>query len=242
MCVETEDDLAELDPVPVDQRTLPVNARQLLVVHYYRVGLRKIRDRPMAIGVGEPRVTATHRARLQSHVLRRSRRISPENQLGWLAGRPDKPYLAMAGLARENLETPRKELQDFFHRAIEPHCLRRLELVGATVVGMHSVIRARAILGRPSPLRTLRATQPWLFARRKVADQWRRRHRHLGFEGLGPPGVLGVRWNDERKTSRRRALLRSPLHDHHDRRKDDREKKYSDDGCNDDWYHGHICG
>lgn len=148
----------------------------------------------------------------------------------------------MASLAGENLETPRKELQDFFHRAIEPHRLRRLELVGATVVGMHRVIRARAIVRKPLPLGTLRAARRWLFARRKVADQCRPRERHLSFEGLGLPRVLGVRWNDERKTSRRRALLRSPLHDHHDRREDDREKKYSDNGCNDDWYHGRICG
>src|SRR3954468_11947811 len=68
MCVESQHDFAELDAVAVGELTLAVEVRQLLVVHYYRVGLRKIRDHPFSARVGESGVLTTYRARVQRHV------------------------------------------------------------------------------------------------------------------------------------------------------------------------------
>jgi hypothetical protein len=108
VCVEAEDNFAKLDAVSVDQRSLIVSVRQLLIVHDYRVGLREIRDRPASIGVREPRVLPAHSARLQSDMLRRTRGVAAEYLLGQLARCADESNLAMACLAGEHLETPRQ--------------------------------------------------------------------------------------------------------------------------------------
>src|SRR5687768_9478487 len=58
VCVESQHHFAQLDAVAIGQLTLSVEVRQLLVVHYYRVGLRKIRDHPLSARVREPGVLA----------------------------------------------------------------------------------------------------------------------------------------------------------------------------------------
>src|SRR5215207_7997922 len=56
VCVESQHDFAQLDAVAIGELTLAIEVRQLLVVHYYRVGLGKIRYRPLSARVGQPRV------------------------------------------------------------------------------------------------------------------------------------------------------------------------------------------
>src|SRR5215218_1500358 len=69
VCVESQHHFAQLDAVAIGQLTLSVEVRQLLVVHYYRVGLGKVRDHPLSARVREPSVLTTHRARVQRDVL-----------------------------------------------------------------------------------------------------------------------------------------------------------------------------
>src|SRR5919112_3752591 len=53
VCVESQHHLAQLDAVAIGELPLAVEVRQFLIVHYYRVGLRKIRDGPLSARVGE---------------------------------------------------------------------------------------------------------------------------------------------------------------------------------------------
>src|SRR5512133_2670574 len=61
LCVESQHVLAQLDAVAVGQLTLTIEVRQLLVVHYYRVSLRKIRHHPLSARVSEPSMLPAHR-------------------------------------------------------------------------------------------------------------------------------------------------------------------------------------
>jgi hypothetical protein len=97
--VESQHHFAKLDAVAVGQLTLSVEVRQLLVVHYYRVGLGKIRDRPLSARECEPGVLATHRAGVQRDVLWRPPGIPPEDQMRLLASHPDEADLLVAGVA-----------------------------------------------------------------------------------------------------------------------------------------------
>src|SRR4029079_1445569 len=121
LCVESQHDLAQLDAVAVGQLTLAIEVRQLLVVHYYRVGLRKIRDRPLSARVSEPGVLPAHRARVERHVLRRPARIAAEDQRMLLAGDADETDLLMTRVAGEHFEVPRQELHDLVCWPNETH-------------------------------------------------------------------------------------------------------------------------
>src|SRR4051812_36147932 len=102
LCVESQHDLAQLDAVAVGELTLPVEVRQLLVVHYYRVGLRKIRDHPLSARVSEPSVLATHRARVERNVLRRASGIPPQDQMRLLSGHANEPDFLLPSVAGEH--------------------------------------------------------------------------------------------------------------------------------------------
>jgi transcription initiation factor TFIID subunit TAF12 len=123
VCVEAEDYFAKFDAVSVDQRSLIVSARQLLIIHYYRVGLRKIRDRPASITIGQPRVLPAHGTRLQSDMLRRTNGVPAKDQLRQLARRADESNLPMACLAGEHFEAPWKQLKYLFGWSLKPYRL-----------------------------------------------------------------------------------------------------------------------
>jgi ribosomal protein S27AE len=97
--VEPQHHFAKLDAVAVGQLTLSVEVRQLLVVHYYRVGLGKIRDHPLSASVCEPSVLATHRARVQRDVLWRPPGIPPEDQMRLLARHANEADLLVPSIA-----------------------------------------------------------------------------------------------------------------------------------------------
>src|SRR5688500_4503282 len=104
VCVESQHDLAQLDAVAVGELTLTVEVRQFLVVQYYRVGRRKIRDRPLSARVGQPGMLPAYRARVECDVLRRPSGISPEDHLRLLPSHPDEPDLLMSGVPRKHLQ------------------------------------------------------------------------------------------------------------------------------------------
>src|SRR5829696_2906780 len=65
VCVEPQHHLAQLDAVAIGELTLAIEVRQLLVVHYYRVGLGKIRHRPFSARVGEAGMLPAYRTRVE---------------------------------------------------------------------------------------------------------------------------------------------------------------------------------
>src|SRR5688572_5959757 len=99
LCVESQHHFAQLDAVAIGQLTLSVEVRQLLVVHYYRVGPGKIRDHPLSARVRKPCVLATHRTRVQGDVLRRRSGIPPQDQMRLLASYPNEADLLLPGVA-----------------------------------------------------------------------------------------------------------------------------------------------
>src|SRR6185436_3109431 len=102
--VESQHDLAQLDAVAVGELTLPVEVRQLLVVHYYRVGLGKIRDHPLSARVSEPSMLPADRARVERDVLWRPPGIAPQDQMRLLAGHADEANLLVPGVAAQHFE------------------------------------------------------------------------------------------------------------------------------------------
>src|SRR5919107_3355366 len=90
VCVESQHHLAQLDAVAIGELPLAVEVRQFLIVHYYRVGLRKIRDGPFSARVGEASVLAAHRARVERDVLRRAPGITTQDELRLLSLNPDE--------------------------------------------------------------------------------------------------------------------------------------------------------
>src|SRR5215212_11449285 len=99
VCVESQHHLAQLDAVAVGELTLAIEVRQLLVVHYYRVGPGKIRHGPLSARVGEPRMLPAHRARVESDVLRRPSRVASQDELRLLSLHPHESDLLMPRLA-----------------------------------------------------------------------------------------------------------------------------------------------
>src|SRR5436190_10254923 len=110
VCVESQHDFTQLDAVAVGQLTLPIEVRQLLVVHYYRVGLRKIRHDPLSASVSEPSMLPADRARVERDVLRRPPRVPAENQMRLLSGDANESDLLVPCVTREHLEVARKQL------------------------------------------------------------------------------------------------------------------------------------
>src|SRR6266581_6780938 len=93
---------------------------------------------------------AAHCTGLQSDVLRRAGRVSAKDQLRWLARGSDESNLTMAGLASQNFQTPRQELQHFLDGAVEANCFRRRRLIELAAVGMQSAVGMYSTLaGRP---------------------------------------------------------------------------------------------
>ena len=173
LCVESQHDLAQLDAVAVGQLTLTIEVRQRLIIHYYRVGLRKIRDGPASIAVGEPRVLPAHRARLQSDMLRRTNRISAKDQLGQLARSPDESNLPMACLAGEHLEAAWQQLEHLFGGSLEADRFGRSWITGFAILTGFGFAGDACSLGRSD-----------------IGDERCPGHRHFGFEGLRLPRVL----------------------------------------------------
>src|SRR5215207_4003847 len=104
VCVESQHDFAQLDAVAVGELTLAVEVREFLVVHYYRIGLGKIRHGPLSARVGQARVLAAHRARVERDVLRRPSGIAAKDELRLLALHPHETDLLLARIARKHLE------------------------------------------------------------------------------------------------------------------------------------------
>src|SRR5215207_3204231 len=104
VCVESQYHLAQLDAVAIGELALAVEVRQLLVVDYYRVGLRKIRHGPFSARVGEPGMLTTYRARVERNMLWGAPGVPAEDQLRLLALDPDEPDLLMPFVARDHLE------------------------------------------------------------------------------------------------------------------------------------------
>src|SRR5688500_4891945 len=125
VCVETKHDLAQLDAVAVGELTLTVEVRQLLVIHYYRVGGRKIRDRPLSARVGQPGMLPAYRARVECNVLRGPARISTEDHLWLLTSDSDESDLLVSRVSREHLQMARQQLDDLVGWPDEPDRLAR---------------------------------------------------------------------------------------------------------------------
>src|SRR5215212_9510016 len=145
VCVESQHHFAQLDAVAIGELALAVEVRQLLVVDYYRIGLRKIRHGPLSASVGEAGVLTANRARVERNVLRRAPRVPAEDELRLLPLDANEPDLLVPLVTRDHLEVTRQELHDLVRRTDEAHCLARR---GDLTVTVDSDRDARLALGR----------------------------------------------------------------------------------------------
>src|SRR5829696_7079514 len=125
VCVESQHHLAQLDAVAIGELPLAIEVRQLLVVDYYRVGLRKIRHGPFSARVGEAGVLTAHRARVERNMLWRASGVSAKYQLRLLSLDSNEPDLLMLLVPGDHLEVARQQLHDLVCGTDEPHRLTR---------------------------------------------------------------------------------------------------------------------
>src|SRR5258708_18997301 len=92
---------------------------------------------------------AAHRTGLQSNVLRRAGRVSAKDQLRRLARGSDESNFTMAGLASQNFQTSRQELQHLLDGAVEANSFRRRRLVELAPVRMQTAVGKDFTLPRP---------------------------------------------------------------------------------------------
>src|SRR5690349_10071119 len=123
--VETQHDLAKLDAVAIGELALAVLVRELLVVHYDGIRLRKVGDGPPSPREGKAGVLAADRAGIERDVLRRAARVAAEDELRLLPLDPDEPDLLVAGVATEDLEVTGEQLHQVVVGTLEAHRLTR---------------------------------------------------------------------------------------------------------------------